>query len=358
MQRYQQDLEQSGFVADPAQKKAVAYTQSLFEQLQWPQPVTGGWHKLFLRKQAPIQGLYFYGEPGRGKTWLIDGFYDCLPFREKHRIHFHQFMRDIHLQLKELPKSPDPLKIVAANIAKEYRVLCLDEFHVHDIADAMLLAGLLKALFDKGVTLVATSNIAISELYKNGLQRERFMYAIDLLQQHTVEVMLDGENDYRLSQLEKNSSYSVMDKEEMPARLNTMFNMMAPSKAKHNRQIVINDRFIDYIALADDVIWFDFDAICNTPRSAYDYLEIAQIYHTVFLSNVYQMQECHDSIAKRFVHLVDAFYDHNVKLIITAQVEMDKLYCGRTQTDTFMRTFSRLHEMGGKSYLARPHVMR
>ena len=357
-QRYHHDLERSSFVADPAQEIAVSYTQSLYEQLMEPEPVTGMWKKLFSQTLQPVRGLYFYGKPGRGKTWLVDGFYDCLPFKEKHRIHFHQFMRDIHHQLKELPKSPDPLKIVAENIAKKYRVLCLDEFHVHDIADAMLLAGLLKALFDNGVILVATSNTAIDNLYKNGLQRERFMYAIKLLQQHTIEVMLDGDNDYRLSQLIKNSSYSVLPSEDMQVKIDNMFDAMAPSKAKHDRQIIINDRTIDYRALADDVIWFDFNAICNTPRSAHDYLEIAQIYHTVFLSNLYQLQEAHDSIAKRFIHLVDALYDHNVKLIIVAEVEMSELYHGRKQTDEFMRTFSRLHEMGGKSYLAKPHVMR
>jgi len=354
-EHYQQQLESGNFSADPAQARAVMATQQLYDDLLAVPTDSGGWRHWFAAQRAPVKGLYFCGDPGRGKTWLVDCFYECLPFAEKNRVHFHRFMRDIHQQLKALPKSPDPLVIVAKKIAQDIRVLCLDEFHVHDIADAMLLAGLLKALFDNGVSLVTTSNIAIEDLYKNGLQRERFMYAIALLQEHTQEVWLDGEQDYRLALLEKAQAYYISPDD---ALLEQKFKALAPSPPKHNRQIKVNDREIDYLALSDDVIWFDFDALCNTPRSAHDYLEIAQLYHAVFISRIYVMQEAEDSIAKRFMHLIDALYDHNVKLILGAEKSVYELYSGRRQSETFERTISRLHEMGTKSYLARPHLSR
>lgn len=358
LQRYQADLKKDGFNADPAQARAVEYTQQLFDAINTMKPKATGLARIWQRKQTAVKGLYFFGEPGRGKTYLIDCFYACLSMEEKNRIHFHQFMRNVHQQLKDLPRAPDPLKIVAADIAKKTRVLCLDEFHVHDIADAMLMAGLLKALFDNGVVLIATSNIAIDDLYKNGLQRERFMYAIELLKQYTTEVEVNGEQDYRLAQLEKNQVYFIAADDCNHKQLESQFNEMAPSPPKHQRHIEINNRDIDYIALSDDVIWFEFNAICNTPRSVHDYIEIAQLYHTVFLSHVYSMQEAHDSIAKRFIHLVDALYDHNVKLIISAEVAMTALYHGRKQEQAFQRTLSRLHEMSGKAYLAKPHLLR
>ena len=354
-EHYQRELDSGAFQPDPAQARAVLATQRLYDELLSAPAPRSGWRRWFGARPAPLTGLYFCGEPGRGKTWLVDCFYECLPFAEKNRVHFHRFMRDIHEQLRLLPKSPDPLTIIAKKIAADIRVLCLDEFHVHDIADAMLLAGLLKALFDNGVTLVTTSNIAIQDLYKNGLQRERFMYAIALLQEHTQEVWLDGERDYRLAQLEKEQAYYIAPDKSL---LEQKFAALAPSRPKHDRQIVVNDRKIDYLALSDDVIWFDFDALCNTPRSAHDYLEIAQLYHAVFVSGIYVMEEAQDSIAKRFIHLIDALYDHNVKLILAAEKPMAELYRGRRQAEAFQRTLSRLHEMSGRAYLARPHLSR
>ncbi|HEB56884.1 MAG TPA: cell division protein ZapE [Gammaproteobacteria bacterium] len=354
---YQRELDRGKLRPDPAQAQAVAASQRLYDELLSASARAGGWRRWFAASAVP-KGLYFCGLPGRGKTLLMDCFYECLPFAGKNRVHFHRFMRDIHQQLRILPKSPDPLVIIAKKIAADVRVLCLDEFHVHDIADAMLLAGLLKALFNHGVTLVTTSNTAINDLYKNGLQRDRFLYAIALLLEHTQQVLLDGEQDYRLAQLEKNQAYYVLSETQARFQLELKFNALAPCRPKHNRQLSINGRKIDYLALADDVIWFDFDALCNTPRSAHDYLEIAQMFHAVLISYVYVLGEAEDSIAQRFIHLIDALYDHNVKLILAAEKPMYELYSGRRQGDAIQRALSRLHEMGSRSYLAKPHILR
>ena len=357
-ERYQIDLQKDGFIADPQQEKAVGFTQQLYHELIARDAYQPGlFDRLLKREPADIKGLYFWGGSGRGKTYLMDCFYECLPFQRKHRVHFHRFMLDIHEQLRSLPKSPNPLIIVANRIAEKVQVLCLDEFHVHDIADAMLMAGLLQALFDKGVTLVATSNIAIDDLYLNGLQRERFLHAIELLHQHTKEVELESGTDYRFSILEKSQCYYVATKEAGENIIAQQFDKLTPAPPKHNRAIEINSRNIRYKALADDVIWFDFNELCNTPRSANDYIQIAQSHHTVFISNIFHMSESHDNVAKRFVHLIDALYDHNVKLIAVAEAEPHHIYTGRRMAFAFERTVSRLSEMGSKNYLALPHLI-
>ncbi len=357
LESYQQDLKRSDFIADTAQQHAVELTNALYEKLLQAnqRQQSGFFSKWFKQKPDYIKGLYFWGGTGRGKTYLIDCFYECLPFKEKHRIHFHHFMLDIHAQLKTLPRSPNPLEIVAEKFASQYQVLCLDEFHVHDIADAMLMVGLLKILVDNGVTIVATSNIAIKDLYKNGLQRERFMEVIRLLEQVTTEYNLGDDVDYRFNKLEKSTIYFVGLNDETMARLTTCFNHIVPTKPKHNRQIEINNRKVNYLALADDVIWFNYSDVCETARSAHDYIEIAQIYTTVVISDIPVMDESYDSAAKRFIHLVDALYDHNVKLICSAEASPGKLYTGQRLAFAFERTASRLTEMQTHHYLALPH---
>ncbi len=359
LESYQLDLKRSGFIADKAQQHAVELTNALYEKLVTANHTesAGLWSKLFKSRPSYIKGLYFWGGTGRGKTYLIDCFYECLPFKEKHRVHFHHFMLDIHEQLRQLPKSPNPLNIVAEKYASHYQVLCLDEFHVHDIADAMLMVGLLKILVEKGVTLVATSNIAIKDLYKNGLQRERFLEVIDLLQQVTTEYDLGDDVDYRFNKLDKSPTYFTGLNNESEQKLEECFESIIPTRAKHNRQITINNRKLDYIALADDVIWFDFSAICETARSAHDYIEIARQYTTVVISNIPIMDESYDSAAKRFIHLIDALYDHNVKLICSAEVEPESLYKGKRLAFAFDRTISRLTEMQTRHYLALPHTL-
>ncbi len=360
LESYQQDLRRSDFLPDAAQQHAVELTHALYEKLlkaNNPKP-PGLWAQLLNRKPDYIKGLYFWGGTGRGKTYLIDCFYDCLPFKEKHRIHFHHFMLDVHEQLRTLPKSPNPLVIVAEKFASQYQILCLDEFHVHDIADAMLMVGLLKILVDNGVTIVASSNISIKDLYKNGLQRERFLEVISLLQQVTTEYNLGDDTDYRFNKLEKSTIYFVGLNEQTNTSLNTCFENIVPTRPKHNRQIKINNRKLDYLALADDVIWFDYSALCESARSAHDYIEIAQIYTTVVISDIPVMDESYDSAAKRFIHLVDALYDHNVKLICSAEAEPEKLYSAKRLAFAFERTVSRLTEMQTNNYLALPHTVR
>jgi len=272
----------------------------------------------------------------------------------KQRVHYHKFMLDIHEQLRVLPKSPNPLTIIGKNLASRYRVLCLDEFHVTDVADAMLLAGLLKALFSNGVTLVATSNTRIDDLYLNGLQRERFLEAIELLKNYTVEIELQTGQDFRLSHLERGGTYLLTDNAAQQ-QLWHMFNELAPGDIQRNTPLFIHERMIQTIAVADDVAWFEFRELCDTPRAAKDYLELARLFHTVFVSNIPQLADAQDSAAKRFMHLVDALYDHRVKLIASAQTQPAEIYQGRLLQGAFDRTVSRLIEMGSHDYLASAH---
>jgi len=358
LERYEADLQQPNFIADPLQRQAVSHTQRLYNELLTIQIQKPGLLARFFRnKSRYTKGLYFMGSTGRGKTYLLDCFYESLPFQEKNRVHFHRFMLDIHDWLKQLPPSPDPLQVIGAAMARRYRVLCLDEFHVHDIGDAMIMAGLLQAMFEHGLTLAVTSNIAIEELYKNGLQRERFLPAIALLQDNLDEVDLQTGKDYRLHRLSHGDTYLVDHTDNANIWLGQRFADLAPSAPKHGRHLHINHRDIPYIALADDVVWFDFQVLCNTPRAASDYLEIALQFHTLFISQIPVMSEAQDDVAKRFIHLVDALYDHNVKLIATAAAMPDHLYIGRRLVFAFERTKSRLYEMSSRDYMNRPHLM-
>lgn len=356
LEYYQQDLQKQGFVHDPMQQKAVEHTQALYEKILAKSAHKASWlEKLFATKAPAIKGLYFTGGTGRGKTYLVDCFYASLPIEEKHRVHFHRFMLDIHDQLEQLPQSPDPLVLIGQALARRYRVLCLDEFHVHDIADAMIMAGLLDAIFKAGMILVATSNIAIADLYRNGLQRERFLPAIKLLQQNVNEFDLLQGTDFRFNYLVSADTYQVMERQAGKQYLEQRMEMISPVPIKHRRSIMINYRSLDYVALADDVIWFDFQLLCNTPRAASDYIELACQFHTILIGHVTPMADEQDNMAKRFIHLIDALYDHNVKLIMTADVPANELYQGRRLAFAFNRTVSRLMEMGSRDYLSKQH---
>lgn len=360
LQRYQSDIIKNKIIKDNKQLQAVELTDHLYSELILAQQAkTNFFTNFFNNNKSPVRGLYLWGGTGRGKTYLVDSFYECLPGNLKHRVHFHRFMLEIHKQLDELPKSSNPLNIIAVQLAEKMQVLCLDEFHVHDIADAMLLAGLLKEMFKQGITLVATSNIAIHDLYKNGLQRERFMYAIELLAEYTEEFDLGNGTDYRFNILEHSEYFYIIDEmktvEQGEQFLSAKFAELAACEPKKTRSIEINNREIKYILCADDMIWFDFDEICRTNRSAYDYIEIAERFHTVMVSNIPVLNEKDDAAAKRFVHFIDAIYDHNVKFLATAMAEAKDLYHGRRMTFAFDRTISRLTEMGTEPYLKLAH---
>ncbi len=355
VERYKQNLLKAGFKPDPAQQLALESLNMLFEKISATENSRLGLLRRFFHKPAPIPGIYLVGTVGRGKTYLMDLFYECLTGLSKKRVHYHRFMLDIHERLRVLPRSPDPLVIIGKQIAMTARVLCLDEFHVTDVADAMLLSGLLKTLFRNGVILVATSNTKIEDLYLNGLQRERFMQAIDLLNDHTVQINLKAGIDYRLQHLEKGKTFLVDEDRSQTEWMQGKLAELAPGKIEHGQTILIHNRSIQTVALSDDVVWFNFDELCDTPRAAKDYLEIAMLFHTVLISNIPRLVAAKDSAAKRFMHLIDAFYDHRVKLIVTSEMKVEQLYHGVLLTQIFERTVSRLIEMASHDYMAMPH---
>ncbi|MCL4149719.1 UNVERIFIED_CONTAM: hypothetical protein GTU68_016454 [Idotea baltica] len=287
----------------------------------------------------------------------MDNFYESLPFERKMRAHFHRFMRRVHRELKQLEGEKNPLEKVADRIAGEARVICFDEFFVSDIADAMLLGTLLELLFDRRIVLVATSNIVPDNLYKNGLQRQRFLPTITLLNQHTDVVNLDGGIDYRLRALEQAELYHSPLDDEAEQALMSAFKGLVPAigEVQEGVTLEVENRQIPCRYISEDVVWFDFDVICNIPRSQYDYIELAREFHAVLVGDVPKMGRKNDDQARRFVNLVDEFYDRNVKLVLSAEVDMASLYAEGGLEFEFQRTQSRLLEMQSHEYLARPH---
>jgi cell division protein ZapE len=302
----------------------------------------------------PVPGIYLWGGVGRGKTYLMDWFVQDLELPGKRRLHFHHFMRDVHDRMSRLPKQPDPLEVIAQGICEEVRVLCLDEFLVTDITDAMLLHGLLNALFARGLTLVTTANTRPEDLYRNGLQRQRFLPAIDLLQRHTRVFELDGGSDYRLRALTQSGVVFVENEgpEETDRRLTAYFDRLTGGHHDGAELFAVNGRTFPVRRRGADVIWFDFDALCGSARSAADYIEIAREFHTVLLSGVPILDPRHEAAARRFVHLVDEFYDQRVKLILSTAAPVDRLYAGGLVDYPHERLLSRLIEMQSESYLA------
>ncbi len=368
-ERYRLDLEREGFQHDPAQERAVRHLQKVYDQLMaqpqaTPAKKSGG---LFSRltgrdlsaataANPPVRGLYLWGGVGRGKTYLVDTFVDALPIERKQRIHFHSFMRAVHAELKELKQQQDPLRLVARRFAERVRVICLDEFFVSDITDAMLLYGLLKELFNQGVTLITTSNIPPDDLYRDGLQRARFLPAIELLKQHLEVLNVDGGIDYRLRYLEKAEIYHYPLDDKAQQILDDVFSHIAPEPGHRGGDLEIEGRFIPTLREADGIIWFNFRAICDGPRGTSDYIEIARCFHTVLIANVPVMDWQMENQARRFINLVDEFYDRSVKLILSAAAPPPELYIGQKLRFEFQRTVSRLQEMQSHDYLERPHL--
>ena len=362
LEKYQALLENDDFIADTAQRTAVELTQSLYEKLARVYEDYDGLFSRIKRQfikekvKEPVTGLYLWGGVGRGKTLIVDNFYDSLPFPEKKRIHFHRFMLMIHLELEQIKDREDPLETVAENIARDTWVLCLDEFHVTDITDAMLLGRLFKALFLRGITLVTTSNEAPDELYAGGLQRERFHPAIDLIKCHTQVVKLDGETDYRLRYLDKAETYHYPLDQSAREMLEINFMHIAPEQGIKNAILEIEGREIETVYCADGVVWFDFEKICDGPRSAADYIELARQYQTVLIGGIPVLTDSEVDLAKRFMTLVDEFYDRQVKLIITAAAPPGEVYTGKKLEKPFARTLSRLQEMQTHDYLGKAHI--
>jgi cell division protein ZapE len=415
---YSQQLSERGFRSDPVQAAVVDRLDDLRQRLIAAREADGSivrrWFSALGSKSAsePVRGIYLWGGVGRGKTWMMDLFYQSLPFPERRRRHFHRFMHDVHAELKALHERGAPLEVVAEHIAQNTRVLCFDEFFVSDIADAMILGGLFAALFKRGVTLVATSNVQPRNLYKDGLQRQRFLPTIDLLEQHLDVIAVDGTTDYRLRRLTQAGTYLPSDAPDTVQRLQKLFDEladhdggdgvgrtdlgtrrgadanardqpdergpgqssppgMATGGAREVNQsgrpwpsqtavdpdpsIEIEGRLIPVIRECGGVVWFDFMALCSGPRSQEDYIEIARDYQSVIVSDIPVLDSLHEDEARRFIALVDELYDRNVNLIVSAAAPPVELYRGDRLAFQFERTGSRLIEMQSQEYLAREH---
>ena len=359
LENYKQKVDAGTLQADAAQADVMALLDDLFQRLCAPAPSPRPWQALLAGfrqpQRKPEQGLYIWGGVGRGKTMLMDMFYAALPAERRLRMHFHRFMRRVHDGLNAHAGTANPLQLVADEFAAETDVLCFDEFFVSDIGDAMILAELLAALFARGVTLVATSNVEPSRLYENGLQRRRFLPAIDLLLAHTLVHQVPDGLDFRLRALEQAEIYHAPLDAAAEAGLERSFAALAPVTPEQNVFLVVEGREILARKVADDVAWFDFKELCEGPRSQNDYIELAMVYHAVILSNVPVLDLQREPAARRFISLVDEFYDHGVKLIISAAVPIVDLYAGDKLRFEFERTQSRLLEMQSRDYLGASH---
>jgi cell division protein ZapE len=304
---------------------------------------------------TPLRGLYLWGGVGRGKTMLMDLFYESLRPAHAERTHFHRFMRQIHAQLRRIKKRSDPLDAVAEKWAARMRVICLDELFVADIGDAMLLEALFDGLFRRGVTLVATSNVPPQELYKEGLQRQRFVPAIELMQTHMQILHLDGGIDYRLRQLEQAPTYFDSRLPGTAAQLKARFAALAGGSAAGPTMLSVEDRPIRALATGAGMVWFEFSDICEGPRSQNDYIELARLYHTIFIANIPVFTRSNENAARRFISVIDEFYDRNVNIVVSAAAAPGELYHGEQLRLEFLRAASRLIEMQTQQYLAGCH---
>jgi cell division protein ZapE len=350
--RYARGVAKGDWEDDPAQHRALAALDRLHAELLAPQR-TGLLARLRARRARPtVRGLYLWGPVGRGKTLLMDQFAASLPEDAALRVHFHRFMLDVHARLRALGDISDPLPRVAEEFAARSRVLCLDEFMVTDIGDAMILHGLLRALFEQGVVLVTTSNTPPSALYRGGLQRERFLPAIALIERQCEVLELTSPHDWRLRVLTRAPVYLTPDNAHAEAALGRLFGQLAQGPVQEGGELRIDDRAIQVRKAAANVAWFDFAALCDGPYGSADYIELARIYPTILVSRLPQFTPFNEDAAQRFVHLVDELYDRRVKLAVTAQVPVVELYDGRRLRAEFARTESRLIEMQSEAWLA------
>lgn len=350
-QLYEQTLSERGYTADPAQLRGIAALERC--ETEWQSYLSrrsNAVTKLLVKPPIP-KGVYMHGGVGRGKSFLMDSFFQSVPLQRKTRLHFHEFMREVHRELAELKGMQNPLDELGRRIAKRFRLICFDEFHVADVTDAMILHRLLVALFANRVSLITTSNFHPDDLYPNGLHRDRILPAIELLKQQLEVISVDNGTDYRRRTLEKVQRYHCPLGEAAEAALTQAFEQLAEVRDEPP-VLNIEHREITARRKAGGVVWFDFKWLCGGPRSQNDYLEIASRFHTVILANVPQMPPRMASEARRFTWLVDVLYDRRCKLIMSAEVPPEQLYTEGPLSHEFPRTVSRLNEMQSAEFLA------
>jgi cell division protein ZapE len=350
LEYYRQSLARRGFVADETQYAAVLRLQRLYEEWSaYKARRSTALRRLVVRPPLP-RGVYLWGGVGRGKSFLMDSFYLTVPLVRKRRVHFHHFMRDVHRELETLRGVEDPLALAARRVARRYRLICFDEFHVNDIADAMILGRLLERTMALGTVYCMTSNYAPDELYRHGLKREDFIPTIRLIKERLDVVHVDSGIDYRLRAMEQLDVYVKPLGAEADRALEAVFRQVADVEEEHH-ELDVEGRVIPYVKRAGGVVWFEFDALCRGPRSQLDYLDLAKRFHTVILANVPRMTPAMANEARRFTLLVDVFYDNGVKLVVSAAAPAEGLYTEGTLAHEFARTASRLIEMRSRAYL-------
>ncbi|WP_180177933.1 cell division protein ZapE [Acinetobacter sp. YH01005] len=353
-ERYAQALASGQFLPDQEQAQAVHELDRVWQELIQRFKASKKAFRRFRRQTAP-KGVYMWGGVGRGKTWLMDQFYDSVPFRRKTRMHFHHFMQYVHRELNKLSGQRNPLDLVADQIYKEAVVICFDEFFVSNVTDAMILSDLFQKLFTRGITLVATSNIAPDGLYKNGIHRDRFIPTIEMVKKNCVILNVDSGVDYRLRVLKQAQLFKSPLTHEHKLWMAQRFTVLTQTQTVSQEPIIINQRIVETIGHTEDVLWCEYSELCLKPRSPADFIEIANIYNTVLVSNVPHMTDYLSEGTRRFIYLVDEFYDRGVKLLLTSEDTIIELYQGEKLAFEIERTRSRLLEMQSDDYLHTSH---
>ena len=365
---YLKSIENGELRLDPDQKQVIEELDLIYSAIieqNNKQPIKKKLFSSFFFNRSkttsvkPITGLYLHGGVGRGKTHLVDFFFERLPIEKKMRLHFHRFMQIVHEELAKLDGVSDPLKQVAQIFTNKAQILCFDEFHVIDITDAMLLGRLLEHLFSNGLVLVTTSNFHPDDLYKNGLQRDRFIPAIKLLKEHTKVVEMGGNYDYRSEAFKELGIYYFVNDDKADERLDKHFKQLSGIDLyEGKKELKINNRKIPVKKFSSDVAWFEFDDLCNTARSTDDFSEIAHYFKTVLISNIPQMDSSLDDAARRFINMIDTFYDMHVNIVVSAAAEPLKLYSGKKLDFEFDRAISRINEMQTSRYIEGQHEIK
>ena len=353
-ERYAQALASGQFMSDEAQAQAVHELDRVWHELIQRFKASKKAFRRFRRQTSP-RGVYMWGGVGRGKTWLMDQFYDSIPFRRKTRMHFHHFMQHVHRELNKLSGQRNPLDAVADQIYKEAVVICFDEFFVSNVTDAMILSDLFQKLFARGITLVATSNIAPDGLYKNGIHRDRFIPTIEMVKKNCKILNVDAGVDYRLRVLKQAQLFKYPLSSDAQSWMLERFQSLTHTQTKSNTPIMINNRVVETLGHTEDVLWCEFSELCFKPRSPADFIEIANIYNTVLVSNIPHLTDFLSEGTRRFIYLVDEFYDRGVKLLLTSEDSIIELYEGQKLAFEIERTRSRLLEMQSDEYLHSEH---